>query len=86
MKSFLQFIIEAKSFSVQKEKQNIELSTEEIREEYLKGNIFNEGDVIEKTNTGEFGTITRRGTNYLICVTEEGKMFRAWITDVKEVE
>ncbi len=85
MKSFSQFIIEAKSFSVQIEEQNIELSSEEIREEYLKGNIFNEGDIIEKINTGEFGTITRRGTNYLICVTEDGNMFRAWITDVKEV-
>ena len=26
----------------------------------------------------------RRGTNYLICVTENGMMFKSWIKDVKE--
>jgi len=30
------------------------------------------------------GKITRRGTNYLICVTESGMMFKSWISDVTE--
>jgi uncharacterized protein YktA (UPF0223 family) len=49
------------------------------------GNIFNEGTLVEKINTGEIGRVTRRGSNHLICVTEDGNMFKAWITDVKEV-
>ena len=85
MKSFSQFIFEAKSFSVVEEEPDFELSAEEVREEYIQGNIFNEGDIVEKIDSGDIGKIVRRGTNYLICVTEEDKMFRAWITDVRQV-
>jgi hypothetical protein len=35
--------------------------------------------------TGEKGRIHRSGTNYVIAITEEGKMFRAWIKDIREV-
>ena len=28
--------------------------------------------------------IIRRGTNYLICVTESGQMFKSWIKDLRE--
>ena len=30
------------------------------------------------------GRILRRGTNYLICVTEQDNMFKSWIRDVME--
>ena len=30
------------------------------------------------------GKIIRRGTNYLICVTEEDVMFKSWIKDLVE--
>ena len=30
------------------------------------------------------GRIIRRGTNYLICVTEDNIMFKSWIKDVSE--
>ena len=30
------------------------------------------------------GKIIRRGTNYLICVTEDDEMFKPWIKDVFE--
>ena len=30
------------------------------------------------------GKIIRRGTNYLICVTEDNIMFKSWIKDVNE--
>jgi len=30
------------------------------------------------------GKIIRRGTNYLICVTEDKIMFKSWIQDVTE--
>jgi hypothetical protein len=55
-----------------------------LRENYIKGKIFNNGDIVENLNTGLVGNIVRRGTNYLICVTEENKMFKSWIKDVME--
>ena len=36
-------------------------------------------------NTGEKGKIIRPGVNYVIAVTESGKMFRAWVRDIREV-
>jgi len=55
-----------------------------LRENYVRGNIFNIGDEVQNLNTGLVGEVTRRGTNYLICVTEEGCMFKSWIKDVME--
>ena len=56
----------------------------ELRDKYIRGEIFNEGDWVENTNTGLIGKIIRRGTNYLICVTEDNVMFKPWIKDVVE--
>ena len=55
-----------------------------LRESYIAKQIFRIGDVIENLNTGLVGEIIRRGTNYLICVTEQQHMFKSWIHDVKE--
>ena len=59
---------------------------ENLRENYVRGNIFRIGDVVENLNTGLVGEIIRRGTNYLICVTEDEYMFKSWIRDVMEAE
>ena len=40
--------------------------------------------MIENDNTGLRGRIVRRGTNYLISVTEDNLMFKSWIGDVSE--
>jgi hypothetical protein len=55
-----------------------------LRENYIGKNIFKVGTFVENLNTGLNGKIIRRGTNYLICVTENGMMFKSWIKDVKE--
>ena len=55
-----------------------------LRDNYVSGNIFNLGDVVENLNTGLIGEIIRRGTNHLICVTKEDFMFKSWIRDVGE--
>jgi len=55
-----------------------------LREHYVTRKIFNIGDIVENLNTGLIGKILRRGTNYLICVTEQDNMFKSWIRDVKE--
>ena len=55
-----------------------------LRENYVKENIFRIGDIVESLNTGLVGKIIRRGTNHLICVTNEDNMFKSWIRDVME--
>jgi hypothetical protein len=55
-----------------------------LRENYVRGNIFKIGDQVQNLNTGLIGEVMRRGTNHLICVTEEGYMFKSWIKDLME--
>ena len=55
-----------------------------LREQYVTKKIFKIGDLVESLNTGLVGRIMRRGTNYLICVTEQNNMFKSWIRDVME--
>ena len=57
-----------------------------LREQYVKGNLFRIGDLVESLNTGLIGRIFRKGTNYLICVTEKNNMFKSWIHDVMEAK
>ena len=55
-----------------------------LREHYVTKKIFKMGDIVENLNTGLVGEIIRRGANHLICVTQEGFMFKSWIKDVME--
>jgi len=55
-----------------------------LRENYLIGRIFKIGDIVENLNTGLIGEVIRRGTNHLICLTQENRMFKSWIKDVME--
>ena len=55
-----------------------------LREHYVTKQIFKIGDIVENLNTGLVGEIIRRGANHLICVTQEGWMFKSWIKDVME--
>jgi hypothetical protein len=57
---------------------------ETLRENYVTGKIYRIGDTVENLNTGLVGKVSRRGTNYLICVAQEGYMFKSWIRDVME--
>jgi hypothetical protein len=62
-----------------------QLKQEATQKRYKHKEIFQEGDVIMNVNTGEKGTIIRSGVNYVIAVTEEQNMFRAWVRDIREV-
>lgn len=55
-----------------------------LRDNYVNGKIYRVGEIVENLNTGLVGKIIRRGTNYLICVTENNIMFKPWIKDVRE--
>ncbi len=58
--------------------------TENLRESYVKKQIFNIGDKVENLNTGMIGRIIRRGANHLICVAENNIMFKSWVKDLQE--
>lgn len=60
------------------------IGEQELREKYISGEIFKEGDIVQSLITGMIGKIIRRGTNHLICVTEDSVMFKSWIKDVAE--
>jgi len=57
-----------------------------LRESYVNNEIYCEGEVVENLNTGLIGKIIRRGTNYLICVTEDNLMFKSWIKDLNKID
>ena len=57
-----------------------------LREHYVKEEIFNLGDTVQHLNTGLVGKVIRRGTNHLICVTQEEYMFKGWIRDIMEYD
>ena len=55
-----------------------------LRENFIGERVYKIGQLVENDNTGLIGRIIRRGTNYLICVTEDNIMFKSWIKDVSE--
>jgi hypothetical protein len=62
-----------------------QLRQESTHQRYRHKGIFQEGDIICSALNGKTGTIHRSGVNYVIAVTEEGEMFRAWVKDIREV-
>ena len=78
-----------KQMTVKKEGWNLweiapKFDWQNLRENYISKRIFNIGDMVENLNTGLIGKIIRRGTSYLICVTEDNMMFKSWIKDLNE--
>jgi hypothetical protein len=59
-----------------------DLDKENLRMNYKENNLYPVGSLVENINTGLRGRVMRRGTNYLICVTNEGTMFKSWISSV----
>ena len=50
---------------------------------YRHGNLYEVGSYVQKSD-GEVGKVHRRGPNYVIAVSDDGDMFRAWVSDLKE--
>jgi len=55
-----------------------------IREKYYNGEAFPQGMRVKNLNE-KVGVIIRRGPNYVICLDENQKTFRSWISDITEV-
>jgi hypothetical protein len=60
------------------------LDEEGLRDAYLVDHIYEVGNLVENMNTGLKGEVIRRGTNYVICVTEDEIMFKSWLKDLVE--
>ena len=55
-----------------------------LRENFVSGKLFQVDDIVENDHTGLVGKIIRKGTNYVIAVTEDNIMFKSWIKDLSE--
>ena len=56
-----------------------------IGELYRNGDLYNEGDWVESMTSGLVGQVKRCGANHLICVTENGIMFKNFIHEVQSI-
>lgn len=66
--------------------QHIQLEpVSEIRESYINGELFKEGDQVVIKDTGEIGTVKNLGSNYVI-VEGSGNTYRKWLDAVEKVE
>jgi len=78
--------VDEKKKEVKKEEWKVapKFHARELREYYINNEIYNIGDRVQDLNNGLAGRIMRRGTNYVICVSEDKIMFKSWITDITE--
>lgn len=83
MKKFNQFLLEMPKLS-DDTGQRLLLDEKDLREKYIKCELFNIGDLVKSKVTEQVGKIIRRGPNYLICVTDDNVMFKPWIKDISE--
>ena len=65
-------------------KEHINLVKDDLREQYFRGEIFNEGDIVESSNV--VYKIIKRGSNHLLLQNEEGLKVSKWIQDVQLTE
>ena len=61
------------------------LREQALRQEQRHEKALSEGDSVMSSRTGVKGTIHRVGGNYAIVISEEGKMFREWIKNVRAI-
>ena len=60
-------------------------SVSEIRESYVNGELFKEGDQVVVKDTGELAKVKRLGSNYVI-VEGSGNQYRKWLDAVEKVD
>ncbi len=65
-------------------KEQINLVKDDLREQYFRGELFNEGDIVESDNT--VYKIIKRGSNHLLLQNEAGLKVSKWIQDVQLTE
>lgn len=66
-------------------KEQINLPVDSLREKYVKGLIYNIGEIVESVN-GEPLEIIKRGANHLLVKDQEGGVHSRWIHEVFQKE
>ena len=61
------------------------LDPQSLREYYFNGHIFKIGSIVENVNTGISGKVVSRGSNYVIFVDEQERIYRSWLKDLQEI-
>ena len=56
-----------------------------LNEAYRRGYLYEVGDIVESLSSGLVGRVHRCGANHLICVTQNGIMFKSFVHDVHAV-
>ena len=54
---------------------------QQIRDMYIREMLFNVGDIVENVNIDIQGTVTRRGTNYVVLEDDNHNLHKSWIWD-----
>lgn len=68
-------------------RKHIQLETlSERREAYVAGEMFNVNDTVVIKESQEIGTISGRGSNYLVLEMSDGRKLRKWLNDVELLE
>jgi len=57
----------------------------DIREKFVEGELFNEGDEVVVKSTGKTGYVHRLGANYVIVSLDGGGITREWVDNVEVV-
>lgn len=57
----------------------------DLRESYVDGTLFKEGDQVVMKDTGEIGTVQRLGSNYVI-IEGTGNTYRKWLDAVELID
>ena len=66
--------------------QHVQLETvSEIRESYINGELFKEGDTVVIKETGELAKVKTLGSNYVI-IEGSGNTYRKWLDSIEKVE
>jgi predicted nucleotidyltransferase len=53
----------------------------QIRDMYIREMLFNVGDIVENVHLNVKGTVTRRGTNYVVLEDDNNNLHKSWIWD-----
>ena len=65
-------------------KEQVKFETDNIREKYFAGEIFNVGDIVE--SDGVVYQILKRGSNHLLVEDEEGNKISKWPQDLQTTD
>ena len=70
-------------FGLSPVKEHIKFTTNQLRERYFQGQIFNIGDIVESLDGAHY-VIVKRGTNHLLVKDSAGNLQSKWIHEVFE--